>query len=105
MLLVRQVETEEEDTLVYECLDSGKRVGRLVARRRNAGTLEFGPIESSRRDVPRTLVAKLERDAIAQGIHTFYLTCRDEREVAIFEPAGYIAVEPNGLVLVKHLIS
>lgn len=102
MLLVRRVEAEAENRLIYECLENGRIVGRLEAWSQEPGGLEIGPIESTRRDVPRTLVAKLERDAALQGISTFYLNCRNEREVEMFEPAGYEALEPGGLLLVKH---
>lgn len=103
MLMVRRVEAKEEGSLFYECLENGRVVGKLEARLREAGILEIGPIESARRDVPRTLVAKVERDALSQNITTFYLNCRDTREAEIFEPAGYESREPGGLLMVKHI--
>ena len=107
MLLVRQAQAEEgsepDNSLSYECLDNGQVVGRLVARWHEDGGLHIEQISSTRREAPRALLAKLERDAISQGLTALYLHCHNADEVARFEPAGYDPLEAGGYLLIKRL--
>src|SRR4051812_14474283 len=103
MLVVKQVAAEVEGELAYESYDNGQKVGRLTARFQPDGGLEARLWDTTRREAGRTLVAKLERDATANGIEKLYFLARDEKEREQFLPGGYEPVEEGGLLLYKKL--
>ncbi|MBN9387072.1 MAG: hypothetical protein J0I20_03385 [Chloroflexi bacterium] len=103
MLTVKQVEAASPHELAYECFNEGHRVGRLVAQLTPDGRLEAVLEEISQREAGRTLVAKLERDARANGLPGLYLLAHDERESAAFLSNGFEPIEEkeNALRLYK----
>ena len=103
MLVVKRVEAEVEGELVYECYENGVKVGRVVARFRSEGGLEARLFDTSKREAGRTLMAKLERDAAANGVEKLYFGARDEKERDEFLPGGYEPVEEGSLQLYKRL--
>lgn len=103
MLVVKQVAAEAEGWLAYEGYEDGVKVGRVTARFRPDGELEARLVDTSRREAGWTLVAKLERDAAANGITGLYFLARDEKEREQFLPGGYEPVVEGGLLLYKRL--
>lgn len=103
MLVVRQVEAEAANEIAYECYEGGAAVGRLVARWRSPGNLEVELKDTTRNEAGRTLVAKLERDALKNGVTGLYLLARSDKERDQFYPAGYDPVEEGSLRLFKLL--
>ena len=103
MLIVKAVEPERENELAYECYDNGERVGRLSATWQAEGYLIARLSETSRREAGRSLVAKLERDALANGLTSLYLEVRDAKEREQFLPTGYEPLTTDSLLLCKRL--
>ena len=101
MLTVKQVEAAHPGELAYECFNEGQPVGRLSARFTGEGELEAVLEDINLREAGRTLVAKLERDARANGLPGLYLLARDEREREAFLSNGFEPVAENGLRLYK----
>src|SRR5690349_13065461 len=103
MLVVKRVEAEVEGELAYECYENGVKVGRVVGQFRPNGGLEARLFDTSKLEAGRTLLAKLERDAAANGVEELYFGARDEKERDQFLPAGYEPVEEDSLLLCKRL--
>ncbi len=104
MLVIKQVEAGP-GALAYECHADGQLVGRLAAVLRPDGGLAVRLIETTRNEAGRSLVAKLERDALAHDLTEIYLFARDTKEASQFEPAGYQPLEDDKLILLKRLVS
>ena len=103
MLVVKQLDTPSPAELLYECYDNVQPVGRLQVTLQVDGNLQAQLFDTKRPEAARTLMAKLERDALAHNMTGLYLLARDQKEATIFEPAHYEPVEEGSLTLYKKL--